>query len=150
MRIVLGSIKWWRFKMVLVLLVCVAGCILVMPIIKNDGLSSAFFWMVLILCAFIMESSWIKGFSYEIYAEDRDTEIYIKKKKKEFNIKKAEIQNVLWKEIRYGGRWFDTVGYRLVVIADRKYVFDSVVLDKDGFSGDQDLGELLKLFQKSV
>lgn len=97
-----------------------------------------------------MESSWIKGFSYEIYAEDRDTEIYIKKKKKEYVIKKAEIQNVLWKEIRYGGRWLETVGYRLVVIADRKYVFDSVVLDKDGFSGDQDLGKLLKLFQKSA
>ncbi|MCI8489494.1 MAG: hypothetical protein HFJ04_04475 [Lachnospiraceae bacterium] len=150
MRIVLGNIKWWRFKMVCVLLVCVAGSILAMSIIKNDGLSSSFFWMVLILCSFIMESSWIKGFSYEIYAEDRDTEIYIKKKKKEFVIKKAEIQNVLWKEIRYGGRWLETVGYRLVVIADRKYVFDSVVLDKDGFSGDQDLGKLLKFFQKSA
>ncbi len=57
MRIVLGNIKWWRFKMVCVLLVCVAGSILAIPIIKNDRLSSAFFWMVLILCAFSTTSN---------------------------------------------------------------------------------------------
>ena len=146
MKVMLGNLKWWRFKNLLVIFICMGGSLAVVRIVNNDNLSGAFLLAGLVVAAVISESSWINSTSCQAYAEDRGTEIYIKKKGKEYTTRKEEIKKVIWKEISYGGRWLDTIGYRLIVTADRKYVFDSVLIEEDADAAKNDLKKLYHLF----
>ncbi len=139
MKFVLGDFKLWRIKKFIVLLMCMGISILVMFIISSDRLSSAFILAGLVLYAIIVDLSLIKRYAYTINVEDKDTEICIKKKKEEYFIKKVDIKGVTLKEIRYGGKWLDIIGYRLIIVADKKYIFDSVLLDENIYLEKNDL-----------
>ena len=65
---------------------------------------------------------------------------------KETVIAKKEIRDVRIKEMWYGGRWFQRIGYRLIVKADQNYKFDSVFLGNEKTLGDCGLKELKRMF----
>ena len=79
--------------------------------------------------------------------EDTDAEICIMEKKKIYTINKMEMKEVLLKEIKYGGKWLDTIGYRLIIIADKKYIFDSLLINENVSFKKSDFNKLLQLFK---
>ena len=115
--------------------------------IKSDRVSAIFILIGLILYAVIIDLPWVKSCTNEIYVEDRDTEICIMEKKKIYTINKMEMKEVLLKEIKYGGKWLDTIGYRLIIIADKKYIFDSVLMNENCNFKEGDFNQFVQLFK---
>lgn len=150
MKVTLGNLRWRRVKMLFVFLVCMGSSIAVIAVVHSDKLSGVFLLAGLCIYGVIVELPWIKSASFEIYVENRITEFNIQKKRKEYRIQKDRIRDVYLKEIRYGGKWLDVIGYRLIVVADRKYIFDSVPLEEETASGAEDIKKLLELFQEAV
>ena len=147
MKIVLGNFKLWRMKKFLIFTICIWSSILILFHIKSDRVSAIFILIGLILYAVIIDLPWVKSCTNEIYVEDRDTEICIMEKKKIYTIKKMEIKEVLLKEIKYGGKWLDTIGYRLIIIADKKYIFDSVLMNENCNFKEGDFNQFVQLFK---
>lgn len=104
MKFVLGNFKLWRIKKFLVLLVCMGSSILAMFIINSDRLSSAFILAGLVLYAIIVDLPLIKQYSYTIYVEDKDTEIYKEKERRIFYKKNRYQRNFIkgykiWRQV---------------------------------------------------
>ena len=147
MKIVLGNFKLWRMKKFLIFTICIWSSILILFHIKSDRVSAIFILIGLILYAVIIDLPWVKNCINEIYVEDRDTEICIMEKKKIYTINKMEMKEVLLKEIKYGGKWLDTIGYRLIIIADKKYIFDSVLMNENCNFKEGDFNQFVQLFK---
>ncbi len=147
MKIVLGNFKLWRMKKFLIFTICIWSSILILFHIKSDRVSAIFILIGLILYAVIIDLPWVKSCTNEIYVEDRDTEICIMEKKKIYTINKMEMKEVLLKEIKYGGKWLDTIGYRLIIIADKKYIFDSVLMNENCNFKEGDFNQFVQLFK---
>ena len=147
MKIVLGNFKLWRMKKFLIFTICIWSSILILFHIKSDRVSAIFILIGLILYAVIIDLPWVKSCTNEIYVEDRDTEICIMEKKKIDTINKMEMKEVLLKEIKYGGKWLDTIGYRLIIIADKKYIFDSVLMNENCNFKEGDFNQFVQLFK---
>ena len=147
MKIVLGNFKLWRMKKFLIFTICIWSSILILFHIKSDRVSAIFILIGLILYAVIIDLPWVKSCTNEIYVEDRDTEICIMEKKKIYTINKMEMKEVLLKEIKYGGEWLDTIGYRLIIIADKKYIFDSVLMNENCNFKEGDFNQFVQLFK---
>ena len=58
-----------------------------------------------------------------------------------------EMKEVLLKEIKYGGKWLDTIGYRLIIKADKKYIFDSVLMNENCNFKEGDFNQFVQLFK---
>ena len=147
MKIVLGNFKLWRIKKFLVFTICMWISISILFRAKSDRFSSIFILIGLVLYAIIIDLPWVKNCINEIYVEDTDAEICIMEKKKIYTIKKMEIKEVLLKEIKYGGKWLDTIGYRLIIIADKKYIFDSVLMNENCNFKEGDFNQFVQLFK---
>lgn len=147
MKIVLGNFKLWRMKKFLIFTICIWSSILILFRVKSDRVSAIFILIGLILYAVIIDLPWVKSCTNEIYVEDRDTEICIMEKKKIYTINKMEMKEVLLKEIKYGGKWLDTIGYRLIIIADKKYIFDSVLMNENCNFKEGDFNQFVQLFK---
>lgn len=147
MKIVLGNFKLWRMKKFLIFTICIWSSILILFHIKSDRVSAIFILIGLILYAVIIDLPWVKSCTNEIYVEDRDTEICIMEKKKIYTINKMEMKEVLLKEIKYGGKWLDTIGYQLIIIADKKYIFDSVLMNENCNFKEGDFNQFVQLFK---
>lgn len=147
MKIVLGNFKLWRMKKFLIFTICIWSSILILFRVKSDRVSVIFILIGLILYAVIIDLPWVKSCTNEIYVEDRDTEICIMEKKKIYTINKMEMKEVLLKEIKYGGKWLDTIGYRLIIIADKKYIFDSVLMNENCNFKEGDFNQFVQLFK---
>ena len=147
MKIVLGNFKLWRMKKFLIFTICIWSSILILFHIKSDRVSAIFILIGLILYAVIIDLPWVKSCTNEIYVEDRDTVICIMEKKKIYTINKMEMKEVLLKEIKYGGKWLDTIGYRLIIIADKKYIFDSVLMNENCNFKEGDFNQFVQLFK---
>ena len=100
---------------------------------------------------------WVKNTFCEAVAQDRGDAFcvrYLPKgalqnmffgRGKEIVIAKEEIRDVRIKEMWYGGRWFERIGYRLIVRADKNYIFDSVFLGNKKTLEDCDLKALERM-----
>ena len=75
--------------------------------------------------------------------------IKVNLKKKSYSIKKNKIDYIELKEVRYGGKWLDVIGYRLIVIAEQKFLFDFVFEDTEIEKEKQQILDLKKIFDKA-
>ena len=123
MKIVLGNFKLWRIKKFLVFTICMWISISILFRAKSDRFSSIFILIGLVLYAIIIDLPWVKNCINEIYVEDTD------------------------EEIKYGGKWLDTIGYRLIIKADKKYIFDSLLINENVSFKKSDFNKLLQLFK---
>lgn len=157
MRIVLGNFWYWRIKKIAVFALCMGCCIAAM-LVWNLANGTVLLIGGLLAYDVIAHLPWVKNTFCEAVVQDCGDAFRIRYEPKraiqklffgrgrESVIAKKEIRDVRIKEMWYGGRWFQRIGYRLIVKADRNYVFDSVVLENEETLGDCGLMELKRMF----
>ena len=152
MKITLGNFRKWRIKKCLAFLFCMAVSVIAIVLINKTKLNTGILFSGLIFYDIIISLPFFKNNNYEAYISDQRNIINVKTDKIEFFIPKADIKDVLLKEVNYGGKWLDVIGYRLIITADRKYIFDSVFLnkEKDMDKIKEEMGQLFTLFKSSI
>ena len=119
-------------------------------LINNNSLNTGILILGIILYDAVTNSLLFRKLYNEVYIEDLGSIIYIKKDKKEFFISKDKIKEVYVKEIHYGGRWLDVIGYQLIVIADQKYTFESLFWEQENQQKKAEMERLAQSFQSLV
>lgn len=150
MKITLRSIKYWRIKKILIFLCCMGISLSGIILINNNSLNTGILILGIILYDAVTNSLLFRKLYYEVYIEDLGSIIYIKKDKKEFFISKNKIKDVYVKEIHYGGRWLDVIGYQLIVIADQKYTFESLFWEQENQQKKAEMERLAQAFQSLI
>lgn len=128
MKILLGDFKKWRIKRVSLILavMIVIAFILYIINISRVEINTAIFVIALIVTGLVVDSQIFRK-EYITECTEKDDYIYIKNEKVNYKINKKDIRSIYYKEIVYGGRSLDVVGFRLVLFCkDKKYVFDSI------------------------
>ena len=145
MQIWLGDFRLWRIKQLFAFFLCFSGGIL-LAVFYDNGV---FLLFGIILYGILIEIPFFKTKELaDVYVEHN--KICIVTKKKEVKIEIKEIVEVKIKEIRYGGKWLDTIGYRLAVITNNhKYYFDSTFLNENDNHYD-DIKKLQKMIKQSI
>ena len=150
MQINLGNFTYWRIKKILVLIVCMLFSMSLIFTLNIEQFNTIFLVAGLILYACFTELPFVKNNVYQAKIMDENDMITINTSQKTYSINKKDIQQIQLKEIRYGGRWLKTIGYRLIVKDNCKHVFDSVLVeDGDLESKKQQMLELKKMFDKA-
>lgn len=147
MKITLRSIKYWRIKKFLIFLCCMGISLSGIILINNNSLNTGIIILGIILYDAVTNSLLFRKLYYEVYIEDLGSIIYIKKDKKEFFISKNKIKDVYVKEIHYGGRWLDVIGYQLIVMADQKYTFESLFWEQESQQKKAEMERLAQTIQ---
>lgn len=150
MKTTLRSIKYWRIKKILIFLCCMGISLSGNILINNNSLNTGILILGIILYDAVTNSLLFRKLYNEVYIEDLGSIIYIKKDKKEFFISKDKIKEVYVKEIHYGGRWLDVIGYQLIVIADQKYTFESLFWEQENQQKKAEMERLAQSFQSLV
>lgn len=150
MKITLRSIKYWRIKKILIFLCCMGISLSGIILINNNSLNTGILILGIILYDAVTNSLLFRKLYNEVYIEDQGSIIYIKKDKKEFFISKDKIKEVYVKEIHYGGRWLDVIGYQLIVIADQKYTFESLFWEQENQQKKVEMERLAQSFQSLI
>ena len=150
MKITLRSIKYWRIKKILIFLCCMGISLSGNILINNNSLNTGILILGIILYDAVTNSLLFRKLYNEVYIEDLGSIIYIKKDKKEFFISKDKIKEVYVKEIHYGGRWLDVIGYQLIVIADQKYTFESLFWEQENQQKKVEMERLAQSFQSLI
>lgn len=150
MKITLRSIKYWRIKKFLIFLCCMGISLLGIILINNNSLNTGIILLGIVIYDAVTNSLLFRKLYYEVYIEDLGSIIYIKKDKKEFFISKDKIKEVYVKEIHYGGRWLDVIGYQLIVIADQKYTFESLFWEQENQQKKVEMERLAQSFQSLI
>ena len=147
MKIVLGNFKWYRIKKILIFFICMGCSLAVIICINNNELNTGFLFTGLILYEVFTNLPFIKNYHYEAYISDQGNIIDIKTVKKEYFIRKMDITDVVLEEIWYAGKWSVVIGYRLIVLADKKYTFDSVFLNKEKTQKKAEMEQMMQFFK---
>lgn len=150
MKITLRSIKYWRIKKFLIFLCCMGISLSGIILINNNSLNTGIIILGIILYDAVTNSLLFRKLYYEVYIEDLGSIIYIKKDKKEFFISKNKIKDVYVKEIHYGGRWLDVIGYQLIVMADQKYTFESLSWEQENQQKKAEMERLAQALQSLI
>lgn len=150
MKTTLRSIKYWRIKKILIFLCCMGISLSGIILINNNSLNTGILILGIILYDAVTNSLLFRKLYNEVYIEDLGSIIYIKKDKKEFFISKDKIKEVYVKEIHYGGRWLDVIGYQLIVIADQKYTFESLFWEQENQQKKAEMERLAQAFQSLI
>lgn len=119
----LGNFTKWRIRRISILVigmliagslvVCLKKSLLVNDLILLFGLAGS---------AVFMELPQIRGEAKNAWVVSDEQKIIVG----DFTIDRKDIESVAWKEIRYGGRFLEIIGYRIVVKAgNKKYKLDS-------------------------
>lgn len=128
MYILLGDFKLWRVKRFLLIsiVLIIILCILSIINISIVGINTLIMLISLIILGFISDSKIFRK-EYTTECLDKGEYIYIKNEKVNLKIYKKDISNIYYKEIVYGGRWLERIGYRLILeYKNNKYIFDSI------------------------
>ncbi|MCI8326587.1 MAG: hypothetical protein HFI37_02295 [Lachnospiraceae bacterium] len=146
MQVQLGSFFCWRMKKLAVFALCMGCGVAGMLFADRDTLSGACLIWGLAAYEIIVSLPCVKNTCCGAYVWENGDEIHIRyepkgiwqrlffARKKEYVISRKKIREVLLKEIRYGGKWLDVIGYRLTVKESRTYAFDSVLLTDEGIA----------------
>lgn len=148
MKIRLGNFIFWRIKKVILFLGCMCFSLFFTFFFREEQLSTMFMIGGLLIYGCVIQISFVKKNIYEAEFFDEEDEIKVKIRHTIYIIKKNEIKEVQLKEVRYGGKWLETVGYRLIVRANRKYIFDSVFLEDNSLEEKQQMLNLKKIFDQ--
>ena len=148
MKTTLRSIKYWRIKKFLIFLCCMGISLSGIILINNDSLNTGILISGIVLYDAVTNSRLLfRKLYYEVFIEDLGSIIYIRKDKKEFFIPKNKITDVYVKEIHYGGRWLEVIGYQLIVMADQKYTFESLFGEQESQQKKAEMERLAQTIQ---
>lgn len=140
MRITLGNFRYWRIKKISAFALCM-GCAAAVMMALDLADGTMLLIVGLIAYDAMIHLPWVKHTFCEAVVQDWGDAFcvrYVPKgmlqkmffgRGKETVIAKKEIRDVRIKEMWYGGRWLERIGYRLIVRADKNYRFDSVFLE---------------------
>lgn len=99
--------------------------------IEQEGVNTVIIIISLIICGIVESSDFFKK-EYKTSCKIQGKEIFVKNEKKEMCIKFEEIKRIYYKEIRYGGKWLEPIGYRMVIETKmKKYYWDSVYKEEE-------------------
>lgn len=146
MKIYLGNFKVWRIRKNLIFLFCMMIAFILKKCIESEYL----LLVGLILYGILIEIIDIKICTLTYVYKEKD-KIIIENNLKRVEIGIKEILKTYIKEIHYGGKWLDVIGYRLHVITKKQnYHFDSVYIEQDDFRcrDIQKLEQFIKELQK--
>ncbi len=143
MEIWMGNFWLWRLKKFIVFLLCMISAVIFTVIIDNG----IFILLGIIIYGVLIEAFDVTFFKTKylanIYADDK--EIIIITKNKKLNIEVNRITDVIMKDIKYGGKWLDIIGYRLIIVTkEKKYFFDSTFIDESNYNDIFKLQEMIQ------
>lgn len=136
MEVLLGDLRLQRRGNILLFLILMSCCICAIYLlyvmdIDQEGLNTTIIIIGLIICG-IVESSGLFKKEYKTSCEIQGKEIFIKNQKEEVCIKFDEIKRIYYKEMRYGGKWLEPIGYRMVIETKmKKYYWDSIYREEE-------------------
>lgn len=152
----MGNFRYWYIKKISAFALCM-GCAVAVMLAMDLADGTMILIIGLITYDAMIHLPWVKNTFCEAVAQDRGDAFcvrYVPKGAlqnmffgggKEIVIAKEEIRDVRIKEMWYGGRWFERIGYRLIVRADKNYIFDSVFLGNEKTLEDCDLKALERM-----
>ena len=123
-NIIMTNFRLWRMRKLLAFLLCMGSSILLIYMIGRDEWNTGFLCMGLLAYGIIEELPFMKMHRFPASVTETEEMICIKTNKKSYEICKKDIHTVRLEEMRYGGRWIDAIGYRLIVTTNHKYIFD--------------------------
>lgn len=156
-RIVLGSFCCWRVKKLLIFVLCMGGSAAAMVIWPGERMGTVYLIFGLIMYEIVVSAPgikktcceadvWVSGDTITVrYLPGGFWERMLFGRKGEISLVKSRIRDIYLKEIRYGGKWLDVIGYRLIVKEDRNYVFDSVLLAEGTAAKESGVWQLQRL-----
>lgn len=147
MKIVLSDFKMWRIKKIICFTICIIAAFILGFCTKNMEKIGVFLLTSLVVYGCMIEQPFMKK-NYIAYIENRGKNILVIINGKAVKIEKNEIQKVYMKEIRYGGKWLEPIGQRLIVCTDhKKYHFDSA-FRKENDNNSTDIYKLYEMMKE--
>lgn len=148
MKVILSDFKLWRRKKISCFIICIFGALILAICTENKEKIGVFVLISLIIYSCVIELPFVKK-NYVAHVENKEQDILITMNGKTVKIKKNEIEKVYMKEMRYGGRWLETIGQRLIVSTkQKKYYFDSAFI-KENNNDNTDIYKLYNLVKEN-
>lgn len=145
-KVKLGNFTYWRIKKLIIFFVCMFCSALCIYYFHVETVNSLFLLGGLFLYGCVIQLSFVKNHFYEAEFLREEDKIKVRTTHKTYIIRRCDIREVQLKEIRYGGRWLDIIGYRLIVKANHNYIFDSVFLEEAISDEKQKMLKLKEIF----
>lgn len=137
MIITLNNFGKWRAKKFCLFCICILLAIMLGVLAKDGKMIGILLIMGLGIYGYIVQQPFFnRDFTAEVEADRKN--VYIRINKKVHKIQWDEIEKVSIKEVMYGGKWLEVIGYRLTICTTSgKYHFDSALkINPDDKSGD--------------
>lgn len=137
MIIALNDFGKWRAKKFCLFCICILSAIMPGVLVKNGKMIGLLLIISLGVYGYIVQQPFFNRDFTAVIETDRKN-IYIKINKKVYKIERDKIEKVSIREVMYGGKWLEVIGYRLTICTTSgKCHFDSALkMNPDDKSGD--------------
>ena len=137
MIIALNDFRKWRAKKFCLFCICILSAIMPGVLVKNGKMIGLLLIISLGVYGYIVQQPFFNRDFTAVIETDRKN-IYIKINKKVHKIERDKIEKVSIREVMYGGKWLEVIGYRLTICtASGQCHFDSALkMNPDDKSGD--------------
>lgn len=137
MIITLNNFGKWRAKKFCLFCICVLSAIILGALVKNGKMIGLLLIISLGVYSYIVQQPFFNRDFTAVIETDRKN-IYIKINKKVHKIERDKIEKVSIREVMYGGKWLEVIGYRLTICTTSGQChFDSALkMNPDDKSGD--------------
>lgn len=114
MIIALNDFGKWRAKKFCLFCICVLSAIMPGVLVKNGKMIGLLIIISLGVYGYIVQQPFFNRDFTAVIETDRKN-IYIKINKKVHKIERDKIEKVSIREVMYGGKWLEVIGYRLTI-----------------------------------